>query len=103
MDLESRFVCFNLYWDYLSVDCINEMMDHALRNVRGPMDIEAHVLVGTNDGYWQGRSSNEIAAAIGKYVSPRSITLKNTSHLWVVVPENVSELLDRLEDASTGS
>ncbi len=103
VDLESRFVCFNLYWDYVSLGCFNEMMDHALRNARGPMDIEAHVLVAAKDGYWQGRSNDEIAAAIGRYVSPRSIIFKNTSHLWVVVPENVSELLDRLEDASSGS
>jgi len=103
VDLESRFVCFKLYWDYVSVGCINEMIEHALRNVRGPMNIEAHVLVGTNDGYWQGRSNNEIVEAIGKYVSPRSIIFKNTSHLWVVVPENVTELLNRLEGPSSDS
>ncbi len=98
IDLESRFVCFRLYWDYVSASCFNEMTEHAVRNARRPMDIETHVLVAANDGYWQGRSNDEIAAVIGKYVSPRTVTFKDASHLWVVVPENVSEVLDRLED-----
>ncbi len=93
IDLESRFICFNLYWDYVSVSCFNEMLEHMLRNVRNPIDVETRVLVAANDGYWKGRRENAIMAVIDKYVSKKTVTFKNASHLWVVAPENVTELL----------
>ncbi len=93
IDLESRFMCFNLYWDYISVSCFNEMLGHMLRNVRKPIDVETRVLVAANDGYWRGRREDEIMAVIDKYVSKKTVTFKNASHLWVVAPENVTELL----------
>ncbi len=93
IDLESRFICFNLYWDYVSVNCFNEMIEHSLRNVRHPIDVETRVLVAANDGYWKGRRENEIMAVIDKYVSKKTVSFKNASHLWVVAPENVTELL----------
>lgn len=91
-DLESRFVCFNLYWDYVSVGCFNEMLGHTLRNFRKPIDIETRVLIAANDGYWQGRSEDGIRTFIDRYVANKTLIFKNTSHLWVVAPENVTEL-----------
>lgn len=96
IDLESRFICFNLYWDYISIDCFNAMLKHALRNFSTPMDIETHVLVARDDGFWQGRNQDEIRNVIGKYVDAESVLFKNSSHLWVASPENLSELLDCL-------
>ena len=93
VDLESRFICFNLYWDYISVSGFNEMLAHMVRNVRGPIDVETRVLVAANDGFWQGRGRDDVMAAIERYVSPTTVTFKNASHLWVVAPENLTELL----------
>lgn len=97
IDLESRFVVFNLYWDYLSVGCFNATQAHLVRDVAGPLDIESHVLVAANDGYWQGRTQAEITAVIDRYLSRRTVTFKDASHLWVAAPENITEILDRLE------
>lgn len=97
IDLESRFVCFNVYWAYFSLDCFNVMLRHILKNVTKIMEIETHVLVASNDGFWQGRSKDEISEVIGKYVDPASVLIKDASHLWVAAPENLSELIDRLE------
>jgi pimeloyl-ACP methyl ester carboxylesterase len=103
VDLESRFVFANLYWDYVSVGCFNAMLDHMLRHGPGPIDIEAHVLVGANDGYWQGQSEDQVRAAVGKYLTNATYTFKPTSHLWVMTPENVAGLFDRLEGGAIAS
>jgi hypothetical protein len=97
-DLENRFVCFNLYWDYVSIDCFNAMLRHALRDFSGIMDIETHVLVASNDGFWQGRGEDQVKAIVGKYVKVGSLLFKDASHLWVASPENICELLDCLSE-----
>lgn len=101
-DLESRFVVFNLYWDYLSVGCFNAMQAHMVRDLDGPLDIESHVLVAAADGYWQGRTQDEITAVIDRYLSRRTVTFKDASHLWVAAPENITEILDLLEGDAAG-
>jgi len=98
IDLESRFVCFNLYWDYVSIDCFNAVLKHAVRNFSGAIDIETHVLVASNDGFWQGRGHDEVKDVIGRYVNADSVLFKNASHLWVASPENISELIDCLSE-----
>ena len=35
VDLESRFVCLNLYWDYISIGCFNAMIEHLTRGADG--------------------------------------------------------------------
>ena len=69
------------------------MLEHTIRNVRNPIDVETRILVAANDGYWNGRRENEIMAVIDKDVSKKTVMFKNASHLWVVAPENVTELL----------
>lgn len=96
IDLESRFICFNIYWDYVSIDCFNAMLEHAVKGFSGTMDIETHVLVAGRDGFWQGRSHDEIRDVIGRYVDADSVLFKNASHLWVASPENCCELIDCL-------
>jgi hypothetical protein len=99
-DLESRFRCLGLYWDYISVSCFNETLAHAVGRLREPIDLETHALVAARDGYWQGRTRREIRALLGRYIRQPHITFKNASHLWVVTPENVSEVLHKLNDAA---
>lgn len=99
IDLESRFVCFNLFWDYISIDCFNAMIEHLVRGADGPLDLEAHVLVAANDGFWQRRGEAEVRAVIGRHLTPKSVVFKKSSHLWVVVPENATELLQRIENS----
>ncbi|MFP6744024.1 MAG: hypothetical protein VCB77_02395 [Alphaproteobacteria bacterium] len=97
IDLESRFVVANLYWDYISVGCFNAMLGHMLRHRPGPIDIEAHVLVGGNDGYWQDLTEDQVRAVIGTYLTNTSFTFRPASHLWVMTPDHVAGLFDRLE------
>lgn len=99
MDLESRFRCLGLHWDYVSVSCFNEALDHMLRDVREPLGLETHALVASRDGYWQGRTREEILARLRRYAPAMQVTFKPTSHLWVVTPENVSEVLAKLAPA----
>ncbi len=102
IDLESRFVCFNLYWDYISIGCFNEMLEHLVNGASRVIPIETHVLVATNDGFWQGRGAAEVREVISRYVVPKTMMFKNASHLWVVTPENATALLQRLEDSASG-
>lgn len=92
-DLESRFRCLGLYWDYLSIGCFNEVLAHQLRAIERPLRLPTQALVAADDGYWQGRSRNEILRALRRYAPDIRVTFKKASHLWVVTPENVSELL----------
>ena len=98
VDLESRFIYFNLYWAYVSIDCFNKMLQHNLRHFSKPMVLETHVLIASKDGYWQKCTKDEILTVINKYVNPTSTLFKDTSHLWIAAPEYLSELTERLKD-----
>jgi len=102
IDLESRFVCFNLYWDYISIGCFNEILEHLVTGANRVLPIETHVLVAANDGFWQGRGEAEVREVISRYVAPKTMMLKDASHLWVATPENATALLQRLEDSPSG-
>ena len=99
IDLESRFVCFNLYWDYVSIGCFNEMLEHLVKDAGRRLPIETHVLVAANDGFWQGRSEAEVREVISRYVVPKTVMFKNASHLWVATPEHATALLRQLDGA----
>ncbi len=92
-DLESRFKIFGLSWTYVSSDCMNWLLPHCTENIKAPLDIKAYVLSATNDGYWQGKSITDMKNVINKYLSPQSMIWKDNSHLWVNIPENISELI----------
>ncbi|NCF82036.1 MAG: hypothetical protein GWP74_10525, partial [Proteobacteria bacterium] len=100
IDLESRFVCFNLYWDYVSISCFNEMLERSVNGTNCLLPIETNVLVAANDGFWQGRGEAEVREVINRYVAPKTVMFKNTSHLWVATPENATALLQQLENSS---
>mgnify|MGYP004357101429 CR=1 FL=1 len=73
------------------------MLGHMLRHHPGPIEIEAHVLVGANDGYWQDLTEDRVRAVIGTYLTNASFTFRPASHLWVMTPDHVAGLFDRLE------
>ncbi len=93
-DLEFRFRFLGLNWDYSSIGCYNEMLAHLTTDARLPLPIKSYVLVATNDGYWQRKPVASITALVDKYLSNKRIVYKRASHLWLLMPENVSEVLE---------
>ncbi len=96
-DIESRFSYLGMQWDYVSTDCFNFILQNNLeefRRIGRRVEIETHVLAATRDGFWDDSSPEVIQATVDKYIGKRRILFKETSHLWVVTPENLYELLD---------
>ena len=93
-DLEFRFKWLGLNWDYSSISCYNEMLAHLTEGAPLPLPLKSYVLVATNDGYWQGTPVANITALVDKYLSNKQILYKRASHLWLLMPDNVSELLE---------
>lgn len=97
-EIESRFFALGLPWDYISIDCFAAMTEHMNSFIERPLELETHVLVAKNDGYWQGRTPEEIDAVLRRYLANYRATYKDASHLWVMTPENFFEVLDGLPD-----
>ena len=96
-DLESRFSCLGMIWDYVSTECFNFILQNNLEVFREKgriVELETHVLAATKDGFWDDSSPEIILATMDKYLARRRIIFKETSHLWVVTPDNLYELLD---------
>lgn len=93
-DIEVRFRKFGFDWIYSSLDCLNDMLNHIRKNTSKKIDFPAYVLAATNDGYWQGKNKKEITKLLDKYLINKKVIYKHTSHLWVLTPNNVSELFD---------
>lgn len=96
-DLESRFRCLGLQWDYVSPSQLGQAARHAVAQIRRPWRAPAQALVAEHDGYWQGRSRDDIEHCIRRYLPDAHCEFKPTSHLWVVNPTNVTELFERLK------
>ncbi len=92
-NLESRFQALGVSWAYFSIDHTNWLMQQCAERIAAPLDIKAYILAGTRDGYWQGKSQEEMARLIGRYLSRPQFLWKKASHLWITTPENISELL----------
>lgn len=93
-DLEFRFKCFGLWWGYTSIDCFNAILSYMINKSIFPIEMKSYILVATNDGYWQGKSTKEIAGHLDKYLSNKQVIYKPSSHLWLLMPENMYELLN---------
>jgi len=94
-DLESRFYCFGFLWDYASIDLFNFILKTNLDLFfQSPelIDMETHILAATKDGFWDDSSQENIEKTLDKYILTKRIIYKDTSHLWVVTPEHLSEL-----------
>lgn len=96
-DLESRFHCFGLQWNYVSTSQLNAAVRHVVRRISGPLDLPSAALVAANDGYWRGASRDAIEQAIRRYLPKCEFAFRPASHLWVVTPTYVTELLARLQ------
>lgn len=92
-NLESRFQAFGMSWAYFSLDCTNRLMRQCTDRIVKPLDIEACILAGTRDGYWQGKTQDDMVDVISRYLSRPDFLWKEASHLWIVTPENISELI----------
>jgi hypothetical protein len=94
-DLESRFHCCGLEWDYVSTDQLGAMVRHVAEKVTSPWNEPAEAVVAANDGYWQGMSEGEITRAIRRYLPRGHVVFKPASHLWVANPTYMTELFER--------
>ena len=94
-DLESRFYHLGMMWDYASTDLFNFALDfYRSSEDRLPsLPIETYVLAGTKDGFWDDSSQANIQETVGRYAADARFFFKERSHLWVVTPENLAELL----------
>lgn len=97
IDLESRFRCAGLLWDYISPSQLAEAAQFSVARIRRPWRAPAEALVAERDGYWQGTPRDEIERHIRRYLPHAHCEFKPDSHLWVVNPTNVTELFERLK------
>lgn len=102
-DLESRFWLGGLMWDYFSFGCYNWLTEFNISASNFPIDIPAGVLVATNDGYWLGKSEKEIESVVFKYLTKPKFIYRKTTHLWVIVPENITAMAQLLYGSSSKS
>lgn len=92
-DLEFRFKCMGLWWGYASITCFNELLKHMTDNSKYPINIKSYVLVAATDGYWQGKPLSEIKKHLDKYLSNKEVIYKKASHLWLLMPDNITDIL----------
>ena len=94
-NLESRFQAFGLSWAYFSIEHTNWLMQQCAARITEPLDIEAYILAGTRDGYWQGKKKDAMVGVLSRYLLRPQFLWEKASHLWIATPENVSKLLQR--------
>jgi len=99
-DLESRLTFAGMQWSFNSLSMFNACLEHELKGVRYPVDIPAYVLVATNDGYWYGRPRSDIDDLLDIYLSNKEVLYRHESHLWVLMPNNVVDLLSLVHRCS---
>ena len=83
----------------LSADCKPRYagLKHITDNSKFPIDIKSYVLIAATDGYWQGKSVSEIENHLNKYLANKEVIYKKASHLWVLMPENITETLSLMK------
>lgn len=94
-DVEFRFQLGGILWGYYSIDCFNDCLKHMLRHFSEKLSMKTYVLAASNDGYWQGKTQQQIEQAMRVYLADPVMMFKPTSHLWVVTADNITELLQR--------
>ncbi len=93
-DIESRFYLLGSTWSYFSLKCFNDCLDHLKRDVDAKINIPTYLLAGENDGYWQGKSSEDMARLANQFIVNPHIIFKPSSHLWVLMPNYIHELME---------
>lgn len=99
-DLESRFHFLGLQWSYVSTSQLGAAVRHVVKQIRAPLDLPAAALVAANDGYWRGLPPDTVEGTIRRYLPDCEVVFKPASHLWVVTPTYVTELLARMKARS---
>jgi hypothetical protein len=97
VDLESRFRCGGLQWDYISSSQLGEACRHVVAQIERPWSARSEALVAANDGFWQGTPQPEIERRIRRYLPDANCVFENESHLWVVTPRHLTPLLERVQ------
>lgn len=92
-DLESRFLYKGIYWTYASISCFNNMLEMRKKRITQRIDIPVYTLVASNDGYWNDQDTEQIKKFVENYVETPYIHYDDRSHLWVVTPENLYNLI----------
>jgi len=96
-DIESRFFIAGILWDLISIDCFRFFISSNLAGFQKTgekIDMEVHVLAATSDGFWDNSSVENIERTVDRYVKNKRIIFKKTSHLWLVTPDHIAELLE---------
>jgi hypothetical protein len=92
-DIEFRFRCFGMLWMYISISRFNEMLAYMRKDAEFPIPIQSYILAATADGYWQGKPQSEITKLIDRYFVDKEVLYRKASHLWVLTPDNLDDLL----------
>lgn len=95
-ELESRFFYKGVMWDYISIDLFNDVLQQNLQifnQAAEKIDMEVYALAGIKDGFWDDSSPANIEATLGRYIKDFKVLYKQSSHLWVVTPEHIYDLL----------
>lgn len=92
-DIEFRFHCFGMLWMYVSISRFNEMLAYMRKDAQFPIPIQSYILAATADGYWQGKPQAAITRLIGRYFTDNEVLYRKASHLWVLTPDNLDDLL----------
>lgn len=95
-ELESRFYLGGLMWDYISIDFFNRVLQENLElfNAYGvKVEIPTKVLAGIKDGFWDDSSPHIIQQTLDRYLTHTQVLYKEESHLWVVTPNHIYDLL----------
>jgi hypothetical protein len=88
-----RFRCFGMLWMYVSISRFNELLAYVRKDATFPITIPSYILAATADGYWQGKPQSEITKLIDRYFVDKEVLYRKASHLWVLTPDNLDDLL----------
>ncbi|RWX45546.1 hypothetical protein H206_02662 [Candidatus Electrothrix aarhusensis] len=92
-DIEFRFRCFGMLWMYISISGFNHILEYMRKDADFPIRIKSYILAATEDGYWQGKPESAITKLIDRYFVNREVLYRKVSHLWVLDPDNLDDLL----------
>ena len=95
-DIESRFRCLGLEWDYISSSQLGAAARHVICQIHRPWRGAAEVLIAANDGYWQGTPLDAVEGIVRRYVPFALCTVRKGSHVSVVNPTTLTEMFERL-------
>jgi len=91
--MESRFFKYGSLWSYFSIGCFNDCLSYLTSHSNDKLDIPAYVMAAEYDGYWQGKTMQDMRKIMERYIEKPVILSHPTSHLWIAAPEHVFALL----------